>query len=136
VIEPPRYILVINSSQTELTKVEIFLKEIFTAHRLPEICFNKTYLCLSEAVVNSIVHGNKNVLHKEIKVKVDCLTHSLVVSVTDEGEGFDIQSVPDPTSQKNIKKESGRGIHIIKSLSDSVEYNQLGNSLQFKIQCK
>jgi len=136
VIEPPRYILVINSSQSELVKVESFLKEIFKAHMLPEICFNKAFLCLSEAVVNSIVHGNKNVLHKEIKVNVDCLTHSLVVSVTDEGEGFDINNVPDPTLKHNLKKESGRGIHIIKSLSDSVEYNQAGNSLQFKIQCK
>nr|WP_282189250.1 ATP-binding protein [Maribellus sp. YY47] len=128
--------MVINSSQNELTKAEAFLKDIFVAHKLPDICFNKAYLCLSEAVVNSIVHGNKNVLHKEIKVKVDCLTHSLVVSVTDEGEGFDFINLPDPTHRKNLKKESGRGIHIIKSLSDSVEYNHIGNSLQFKIQCK
>lgn len=134
-IEPPRYILVINSSQTELAKVEAFLKEIFKAHMLPEICFNKAFLCLSEAVVNSIVHGNKNVAHKEIKVKVDCLTHSLVFSVTDEGEGFDFEGVPDPTSTENIKKESGRGIHIIKALSNSVEFNKRGNSLQFKILC-
>ncbi|WP_162304453.1 ATP-binding protein [Maribellus luteus] len=134
-IEPPRYILVIKSSQTELKRVEIFLREIFTAHMLPESCFNKSLLCLSEAIVNSIVHGNKNVLHKEIKVKVDCLTHSLVISVTDEGEGFDLEEVPDPTSVENIKKESGRGIHIIKTLSNSVEFNKRGNSLQFKILC-
>ena len=134
-IKPTSHILVIKSTKSEIEKVERFLKNIFEEHGFPEECFNKVYLCVSEAVVNSIIHGNKKVIHKEIEVDVNCKSRSLTVTVTDEGEGFDISAVPDPTKKENILKESGRGIHIIKSMSHFVSYNEKGNSLQFQINC-
>lgn len=41
----------------------------------------------------------------------------------------------DPTSKINLKKESGRGIHIIKSLTNKIEYNDKGNTVQLNIEC-
>ncbi|MFV0592555.1 MAG: ATP-binding protein [Draconibacterium sp.] len=134
--EQPRYILVIQSSKTELQKVEAFLKSIFENHQLSEACLKKSFLCVSEAVINSIIHGNKNIVSRKITVIVDYLHQSIFFSITDEGDGFDIENIPDPTLGINLKKESGRGIHIIKSLSSFVRFNQKENSLQFKIQCK
>jgi len=131
----PNHILVINSTQEELQKVEKFLTEIFELHQLPKGCFNNVLLCVSEAVHNSIIHGNKKILHKKIEVHVNCKKQSLEVTVTDEGEGFKLESIPDPTETINIKKESGRGIHIIKSLSQKINCNEKGNSLQFQINC-
>jgi len=131
----PNHILVISSTQDELEKVEKFLTEIFELHQLSKSCFNNVLLCVSEAVHNSITHGNKKNVHKKIEVHVNCKEQLLEVTVTDEGEGFKLESIPDPTETVNIKKESGRGIHIIKSLSQKIDFNEKGNSLQFQINC-
>lgn len=134
-IKSPAHILVIKSTKSEISRVETFLRDIFSEYDIPGECFNKVFLCLSEAVVNSIIHGNKKILHKEIEVHVNCESRSISVTVTDEGEGFNVQELPDPTDKRNILKESGRGIHIIKSLSESLTFNDKGNSLQFQISC-
>ena len=134
-IKSPSHILVIKSTKSEIDKVEHFLNGIFQTYKFPEDCFNKVFLCISEAVVNSIVHGNKKVEHKEIKVHINCETCKITVTITDEGDGFNVNAIPNPTEKENILKESGRGIHIIKSLSQFVNYNEKGNSLQFQIIC-
>ena len=129
-------ILVINSSKSELRKVEKFLHDIFEEHCLNKIHFNRVLLCVSEAVINSIEHGNKNSRSKSVTVEVKCELDNINVKVKDEGSGFDLKEVENPTLKNNVKKESGRGIHIIRALSDSLKYNQAGNSVQLKIECK
>ena len=133
--DTPTHILVIKSKIEEIEKVNRFLLDIFEFHKLPKNCFNKVFLCVSEAVNNSIVHGNKKVYHKQIEVIINCKERSLAVTISDEGEGFDIKKIPDPTHKDNILKESGRGIHIIKSISEKVEFNEQTNSLHFQISC-
>lgn len=134
-IKSPSYILVIKSHGSEIQKVETFLKEIFKQYQFSPDCFNKALLCVSEAVVNSIVHGNKEMENKEIKVQVNCENRRIVFTVTDEGEGFDVTNLPNPTEKENILKESGRGIHIIRTFSHYLSFNEKGNSLQFQINC-
>jgi serine/threonine-protein kinase RsbW len=134
-VTTPNNILVIKSDKSELNRVEAFLRDIFHRYSLPESCFNKVFLCLSEAVVNSIIHGHKYEQSKEITVSVDCVSCTVAVTVTDKGDGFDVYNIEDPTKKENLKKESGRGIHIIKSISNSITFNEKGNSLKFQIQC-
>lgn len=126
--------LVIKSDTSELNRVEVFVKELFTENNIPVKYFNKVFLCVSEAVVNSIEHGNKNDGNKEVSIFADCEAKTIAVEIKDEGDGFSLEDVADPTSSENIRKESGRGLHIIKSLSEQIEYKQ--NSIQFKIKCK
>lgn len=134
-ISLPTHILVIKSAKSEIAKVETFLRHVFEEHKLSNDFFNKVLLCISEAVINSIEHGNKKNLQKEIKVQINCEKKTISVTVTDEGDGFNTNNVPDPTQNENILKESGRGIHIIKSLSNNLTFNDKGNSLQFQIDC-
>ena len=129
-------ILVIKSDKSELRKVENFLSDIFNEYDLSWNKFNKTVLCVSEAVINSIEHGNKYDKRKAVTIQLNCTEDELHVEVYDEGDGFNLDSIEDPTLNTNIKRESGRGIHIIKSLSDSIKYNNKGNSVQLKIECK
>ncbi len=131
----PNHKLMIKSELKEINKVEQFLKEIFVYHQLPDSCFNKVFLCVSEAVNNSIIHGNKKVAHKQIEVHINCQQKTVEVMVSDEGKGFDISKIPDPTQRDNILNESGRGIHIIRSISDVIEFNEETNSLHFQINC-
>lgn len=135
ITRPPK-LLVIKSDISELEKVENFINEIFKEYDLAQKYFNKIYVCVSEAVVNSIKHGNKNDENKTVSIGIDCDLKEINVLIEDEGDGFDIKKVKDPTLMENIKNESGRGIFIIKNLSDKLEYNEKGNRIQFKIECK
>jgi len=136
VITRPPEVLIIKSDVSELKKVEIFLKDIFNEYNLEQKYFNKIYLCISEAVVNSIKHGNKNDLNKTISIVVNCDENELNILIEDEGNGFDLNTISDPTCKNNLKNESGRGIFIIKALTNKIEYNEKGNRIQFKINCK
>jgi serine/threonine-protein kinase RsbW len=135
IIRPPK-ILVINSDVIELKKVEAFLTNIFKEYNLEKKYFNKVYLCISEAVINSIKHGNKNDRSKNVSIEVSYDMPEINIMIEDEGNGFDLNEISDPTSEKNIKNESGRGIFIIRTLTNQIEYNEKGNRIQFKIECK
>ncbi len=126
-------ILSIKSDQKELKKVENFLSAIFKKRNLPKECFNKVYLCISEAVVNSIEHGNKNDLQKAVDIEINCFKGNICIEIHDEGEGFDYQNLEDPTSKNNVKKESGRGLFIIKSLCKNLKFRNQGKSVEIKI---
>lgn len=135
ITRPPK-ILVIKSDVEELKKVENFLIDIFKEYNFEKKYFNKIYLCISEAVVNSIKHGNKNDKNKTVSIVVNYDMSDLKILIEDEGNGFDYRNLSDPTSIKNLKNESGRGIFIIRTLSNTIEYNEKGNRIQFKIECK
>jgi len=126
-------ILSIKSDKTELEKVEDFLSNVFIENKLPLQYFNKVLLCVTEAVINSIDHGNKNDNRKNVYIEVKCYNNDIDVKIKDEGCGFDIDNLDDPTNAKNLKKETGRGIHIIRSLSDEFQFEDKGNCVRFKL---
>jgi len=135
VLSKPPEILMIQSDQSELKKVECFLDDFFVKNNLSKKYFNRLYLCVSEAVVNAIKHGNQNDLNKKVTVKIVCLANEIEVLVEDEGDGFERSKLQNPTDQENIKKESGRGIFIIENLTECINFNKKGNCIQFKINC-
>ena len=75
-------------------------------------------IAVSEALLNAIVHGNKEDKSKRVFCDIKCTEDKLTVKIRDEGKGFNFDEVPDPTSEENILKEHGRGIFIIRSLVD------------------
>ena len=129
-------ILVISSDKSELEKAKEFLRFFFKKYNLPEDNFNRIFLCLSEAVINSIQHGNQNDIKKQVSIQAKYYDNFVSFRISDEGDGFDFHNVEDPTQSSNLKKESGRGIHIIKSLSKELEFIEQGKCIQFKIECK
>lgn len=135
ITRPPK-ILLIKSDISELIKVELFLLDILKEHNLSEKYFNKIFLCLSEAVLNAIRHGHKDDRNKDVVVCVDYYEREMKIMVEDEGDGFDVSKIEDPKKGSNLKNESGRGIFIIKNLSNKLEYNEKGNCIQFNIDCK
>lgn len=134
-IKPPK-ILEIKSDTSELIKVEDFLKETFKYYHLPGSNFNRIYLCVSEAVINSIEHGNKNDRNKTVTIEMHFRKEELKVIVKDEGEGFDVTRLTDPTIKSNIRKETGRGIHIIRTYCDNIEFKRNKSLIRFKMNCR
>jgi serine/threonine-protein kinase RsbW len=79
-------------------------------------------MALREAVTNAVVHGNQEDETKSVEVIFSCLGNALEIQIRDQGEGFDPASVPDPTQPANILKTSGRGIFLMRSFMDEVEW--------------
>ncbi|MFP3947622.1 MAG: ATP-binding protein [Longimicrobiales bacterium] len=82
---------------------------------------------LTEALSNAMLYGNREDPDKRVRVEV-CVEESAVrVRVTDEGNGFDPGTVPDPTAPRNLEKPCGRGIFLMRQLLDDVRFNEEGN---------
>jgi serine/threonine-protein kinase RsbW len=109
--------------------VERAVMEALERRRCPEEVLFAVRLALEEAVVNAIRHGNK--LDPEKKIFVSYLVEDarITVSVEDEGPGFDLDSVPDPTAEENLEADHGRGILLMRVYMDEVVYNERGNKV-------
>ncbi|MEN6385097.1 MAG: ATP-binding protein [Phycisphaerales bacterium] len=87
------------------------------------------HLSMEEAIVNAVKHGNRADCDKNVTIEYDLTPDKIIITITDEGGGFEPANVDDPRSGENIYKTSGRGVLLIKSYMDSIEYNQSGNAI-------
>ena len=87
-------------------------------------------MAMEEAVMNAIKHGNKRDPSKHVHVIVNLSDTQFYAQVTDQGLGFDPDDVPDPTLEENLEKTSGRGLMLMKNFVDTVQYNEIGNSVE------
>lgn len=106
-----------------LPDIENFILDIARENNVDEEKFNSLALSAAEAASNSMIHGNKNNPKKKVLVRVFITNKLMKIIFKDEGKGFEPSSVPDPTTPENILKESGRGIHIMKSYLSALYYN-------------
>lgn len=91
--------------------------------------FNKLLVATTEAVNNSIVHGNKRNPNKTVTVTVEVENKTIIVSVKDEGAGLDLSALPNPLSEENILRENGRGVFLMRSLMDDVKFEKTPDGL-------
>jgi serine/threonine-protein kinase RsbW len=87
-------------------------------------------VAISEALTNAIRYGNGEDPAKQVEVSVEVDPFRVVVQVTDQGNGFDPQAVPDPTLPENLHRPGGRGVYLIRQLMDEVEYDERGSSVR------
>ena len=116
-----------------LFQVEKLVEEIKNEGIITDDSYGNVMVCVSEAVNNSIFHGNKEDASKSIYLSVEYDKDKLIFDVKDEGEGFDFEHIPDPTLPENIEKLNGRGVFLIKSLADEVEFLNKGTEIKFSI---
>ena len=106
-----------------LPELDGYLIDIAKEAGMNEDKFNNLSLSFSEAASNSIVHGNKKDKDKKIDITIKVNDSKMTIVIKDQGNGFKVESVPDPTKPENILKDSGRGIHIMRSFLDDLYYN-------------
>jgi anti-sigma regulatory factor (Ser/Thr protein kinase)/ActR/RegA family two-component response regulator len=87
------------------------------------------FIALDEAFVNAVKHGNRHDPHKIVRITADLSAKEARFSIEDEGEGFDVNEIPDPRDPANLFKTSGRGVLLIYNIMDEVAYNERGNRL-------
>ncbi len=88
------------------------------------------FIALDEAFVNAVKHGNKSDPTKLVRITAELSPKEACFTVEDEGEGFNVQEIPDPCDPANLFKTSGRGVLLIYNIMDEVEYNAQGNRVK------
>jgi len=83
-------------------------------------------IALREALANAIIHGNHENSGKHVHVRCRCEPSEISIAVKDEGRGFDIDTIPDPTAPENQGSIHGRGIYLMKALMDEVRFEEDG----------
>jgi serine/threonine-protein kinase RsbW len=115
--------LTLSSDPKQIGRVEGFLKKVRHSVVLDEIQFHKLMVSLTEAVNNAIIHGNRQDPVKKVAVRCEVLPGWLVVMVTDQGKGFRPKTVKNPLDKKNLLRTSGRGVFLMRTLMDKVEFD-------------
>jgi serine/threonine-protein kinase RsbW len=87
------------------------------------------FVALDEAFVNAVKHGNRNDPNKLVRITAELSSKEARFTVEDEGDGFNVQEIPDPCDPANLFKASGRGVLLIYNIMDEVQYNERGNRL-------
>lgn len=122
--------LKLSSCQESICKLELFVQRVTQQYGIAQDRYPDILISLTEAVNNAIIHGNgenrqKNVMINHRYRKQDGLTFE----ISDEGKGFDHDNLPDPTRIENIESCGGRGVFLIRQLSDRVRFVDNGRTV-------
>ena len=78
-------------------------------------------MAVRECMVNAVVHGNRYNKKKKVHLDIERSKESLAFTIGDEGEGFDLNSLPDPLAPENLLRQSGRGIMLARAFVDDFD---------------
>lgn len=123
--------LVIKSDIKNILEVEKLIDTVCDDLNISEDIYGNILIAVTEAVNNAIIHGNISNKNLNVTIQVSQQTNNteIVFSITDEGVGFDFNNLPDPTAPENIEKPDGRGVFLMKNLSDNVEFFNNGSKV-------
>jgi serine/threonine-protein kinase RsbW len=116
----------LTSKIENLREVEKIIDEISAECNIGSEVYGNVLIACLEAVNNAISHGNKLDISKKVEVKFLIENNKLTIITQDQGSGFDYENVPDPTSPENIENINGRGIFLMKHLSDGLTFRENG----------
>jgi serine/threonine-protein kinase RsbW len=126
--------LSITSDFAQIASVESLIDSVFNEHFTDSDSYGNILVSVTEAVNNAIIHGNERDLSKTVGVAVSKNDNAIVFTIKDMGKGFDFENLPDPTAPENLEKENGRGIFLMKSLSDGVEFTNGGSEVDIRFE--
>jgi len=125
----------IPSTLLEINKVEQFVEEMSELYHLNDSYFGNIIVALTEAVKNSIIHGNRSDESKNVHIVAESRPEGLLFSVIDQGIGFPYKNFENLDSLLADEALEGRGIILIHTLADEVRFSNKGRVIQilFKI---
>jgi len=121
--------LKLKSSPCQIVQMETFLKDVSKQYNLTADVYGNILISLTEAVNNAIKHGNKNDKNKFVKIRLKEKSDTLVFKISDEGNGFNPNNLPDPTALDRIEKDGGRGVYIMRCLCDNIKFQENGRTV-------
>jgi serine/threonine-protein kinase RsbW len=110
--------------------IESFIDNAKEKYQLDDDIYGNIMIAVTEAVNNAIKHGNKDNSAKNVLISLSLEDGLIKFKIQDEGSGFDYHHLPDPTAPENIAKPGGRGIFLMKNLSDEVDFRDNGKVVE------
>lgn len=110
--------------------IESFIDNAKEKYKLDDDIYGNIMIAVTEAVNNAIRHGSKSDSTRNVSLSLALDNSSIRFRVEDEGEGFNYDNLPDPTAPENIEKPGGRGIFLMKHLSDEVTFHEGGRVVE------
>lgn len=123
-------LLSIPSNPKRIVELEGFLMNVLSELDISKERYPEMLISLTEAVNNAIIHGNKLDENKQVKINCQKSRKHLCFSISDEGDGFDVTEVPDPTSDRHIECCGGRGVFIMSNLCDRIQFKNNGSTVE------
>jgi len=120
----------IPSLSENIRMIESFIDNAKEKFHLDDDIYGNIMIAVTEAVNNAIKHGNQNDSSRNVSLSLNLEDSLLKFRVEDEGKGFNYDSLPDPTAPENIEKPGGRGIFLMKHLSDEVDFKEGGRVVE------
>lgn len=121
--------ITLDSSFEEVERLESYMNELQDWADFNDDDYARIMLTLSEAATNAIIHGNKENPQKEVSISSRLTNGKLIISVKDEGAGFDPSNIPDPLKEENLLNVGGRGVYLIKEYADDLQFEENGTKL-------
>jgi serine/threonine-protein kinase RsbW len=110
--------------------IESFIDNARDRFLLNDDIYGNIMIAVTEAVNNAIKHGNDNDKDKNVFLSLTLDDSMIKFVIKDEGPGFDFHNLPDPTAPENLEKPGGRGIFLMKNLSDEVSFKDSGRVVE------
>lgn len=126
----------IASIPANICKVEEYLQQIFKEYSLDNKLYPNVLVSITEAVNNAILHGNKSDGSKFVVLGTTRMKKHICFRISDEGQGFDPASIPDPTLPENVTCCGGRGVFLMNQLSDRVIFSDNGRTVEIEFALK
>ena len=120
----------IPSLSENIRMIESFIDNAREKFSLDDDIYGNIMIAITEAVNNAIKHGNSSDSSKNVSLSLYLEEGLIRFRVQDEGHGFDYNNLPDPTAPENLEKPGGRGIFLMKHLSDEVEFKEGGRVVE------
>lgn len=109
--------------------VESFIDNARDRFTFDDDIYGNIMIAVTESVNNAIIHGNKQDKEKNVDLALEVINDNIRFTIKDEGDGFDYDNLPDPTSPENLLKMGGRGIFLIQNLADEVVFKDHGRTI-------
>lgn len=118
------------SISENIRMIESFIDNAKERFHLDDDMYGNIMIAVTEAVNNAIKHGNANDKSKNVFLSLSLDDSMLRFVIKDEGSGFNYENLPDPTAPENIEKLGGRGIFLMRHLSDEVDFKENGRVVE------
>jgi len=120
----------IPSLSENIRMIESFIDNARERFHLEDDIYGNIMIAVTEAVNNAINHGNSGDKSKNVALTLSLNEKTINFRIEDQGIGFDFNNLPDPTAPENIEKVGGRGIFLMKHLSDEVTFLEGGKIVE------
>jgi serine/threonine-protein kinase RsbW len=118
------------SIMENIRMIESFIDNAKERFHLDDDIYGNIMIAVTEAVNNAIKHGNSSDKSKNVHLSLSLDDSMIKFVIKDEGNGFNYGNLPDPTAPENLEKPGGRGIFLMKHLSDEVDFKEEGRVVE------